>query len=109
MKNSYKYSLARDLRKRNKTTDEFEVMLSSLSLEEVIGLKLELAARTSKGKYFGFPIWNNMVDIVRESVLKHTMAVTSTKMEAARCLGMTKANLNVALRRYGLYDLFKKT
>ena len=39
------HSLSRELRKNGKTTEEFEVMLNSLSLEEVIGLKLELATR----------------------------------------------------------------
>ena len=39
-KNRY-YSLKKKLRRENKITDEFEVMLNSLSLEEVIGLKLE--------------------------------------------------------------------
>ena len=63
------------LREENKITDEFEVMLSSLTLEEAIGLKFELATKTSKGKYFGFPIWQNMVDIVRETVLKYTMMI----------------------------------
>jgi phosphoribosylaminoimidazole carboxylase (NCAIR synthetase) len=102
VKNSYKYSLLRKLRDENKTTDEFEVMFSSLTLEEVIGLKLELAARASKGKYFGFPIWQNMVDIVRESVLRHTIATTPSKAEAARCLGMTKSNLSAVIRKYNL-------
>ena len=44
-KNKY-YSLSNKLRKDNKSHDEFEVMLNNLSLEEIIGLKLELAARS---------------------------------------------------------------
>ena len=41
------YSLVNKLRKENKTTEEFEIMLNNLSLEEVIGLKLELASKNS--------------------------------------------------------------
>ena len=100
-KNRY-YSLSKKLRREQRSSDDFEIMLSQLTLEEVIGLKLELAARASKGKYFGFPIWQNMIDIVRESILRHTMATTPTKAEAARSLGMTKANLSTVIRKYNL-------
>jgi hypothetical protein len=41
---NYKYSLRKKLHREKKTTDDFEAMLHSLTLEEVIGLKLELAA-----------------------------------------------------------------
>ena len=40
-KNQY-YSVVNKLKKEEKITEEFEVMLSSLSLEEVIAIKLEL-------------------------------------------------------------------
>ena len=33
------YSVSKVLRKKNKTSDEFEAILNSLSLEEVISLK----------------------------------------------------------------------
>ena len=39
-------SLSKILKKKNKIDKEFEVILNSLSLEEVIGLKLELASKT---------------------------------------------------------------
>ena len=43
-KNRY-YSLSKKLRRENKSNDEFEVMISQLTLEELIGLKLELASK----------------------------------------------------------------
>ena len=48
------YSVARKLRKDKKTTEEFEVMLGNLSLEEVVALKLELSGKIIKGKLYGF-------------------------------------------------------
>jgi hypothetical protein len=39
------YSIVRKLRKKGQITEEFEVMLNSLPLEDVIALKLELANR----------------------------------------------------------------
>ena len=43
------YSLIKKLRLENRSNDEFEVMLSQLTLEEVIGLKLELASKVLEG------------------------------------------------------------
>ena len=42
-KNKY-YSLSKKLRRENRSNDEFEVMIGQLTLEELIGLKLELAS-----------------------------------------------------------------
>ena len=40
-RNTY-YSLSKKLRQEKKSNDEFEVMMGNLTLEELIGLKLEL-------------------------------------------------------------------
>ena len=49
---NYKYSLRNKLKREKKITDDFEVMLYSLTLEEVIGLKLELAASHINNKLY---------------------------------------------------------
>ena len=47
MTSKYKlYSISSNLRSNNKSSDEFEIALNALSLEEVIALKLELSSRT---------------------------------------------------------------
>ena len=43
-KNRY-YSISKKLRREGKSSEEFEILFNSLSLEEVIGLKLELASK----------------------------------------------------------------
>ena len=40
------YSIANKLKTEGKVDEKFEVMLSSLTLEEIIGLRLELAAKS---------------------------------------------------------------
>ena len=62
------YSLSKKLKREEKTTEEFEIMLNQLSLEEVIGLKLELASSVFGGKSYGLPIWHSMKDIVNDAV-----------------------------------------
>lgn len=88
-KNRY-YSVANKLRREKKTSPQFEVMLNGLSLEEVIALKLELAAKASGSPLYGIPIWKNLITITRDAVIKFALSATRTKKEAARFLGMAE-------------------
>jgi hypothetical protein len=82
-KNRY-YSLSKKLRRENKSNDEFEVMISQLTLEELIGLKLELASKVLDGRLFGLPVWNSMHSIVQDAMLKWVYSASRTKGEAMR-------------------------
>ena len=39
------FSISKKLKRERRITEEFEVMLNNLSLEEIIALKLELASK----------------------------------------------------------------
>jgi hypothetical protein len=106
-KNRY-YSLAKKLTKEKKITTDFEDMLNNLSLEEVIGLKLELAAKAAGGMLFGIPIWYSMQDITKDAVLKYACSATRTKMEAARFLGLDKKRLNELVKNYQIESYFEE-
>tara|TARA_R110002020_G_scaffold17111_3_gene60474 strand:+ start:1059 stop:1451 length:393 start_codon:yes stop_codon:yes gene_type:complete len=101
------YSLAKKLRRDNKTTEEFEVMFNRLSMEEVIGLKLELASRAIGGKLFGFPIWKSMPSVTRDATLKYAMSASRTKGEAASFLGMSISDLNKLLKKFKITSYFE--
>ena len=105
-KNKY-YSLAKKLRREERSTDEFEIMLSQLTLEEVIGLKLELASKVFGGKSYGLPIWRSMKEIVQDAVLKYALSACKTKREAARFLGMRRQNFNNLLKKYDTEIFFE--
>tara|TARA_Y100000004_G_scaffold146224_1_gene167045 strand:- start:237 stop:569 length:333 start_codon:yes stop_codon:yes gene_type:complete len=94
------YSILRKLRQEKKITDEFEVMLGSLSLEDLISLKLEISSRLFRGKVVGIPIWKSLPYILRESMLRHALSITSTKTDAARFLGLTIAEINKMMYKY---------
>ena len=83
-KNLY-YSISNKLHKDKKINDEFEVMINSLTLEEVIALKLELS-----------------------TVLKYALSATRSKKEAARFLGITISELNANLKSYQTESFFIK-
>lgn len=102
------YSLSRKLRKDGKTTDEFEVMLSSLPLEDVIALKLELASKSFGGKLYGLPIWASLLDIIRDAVLKYVWSASRTKIEAARFLGLNESRFRELVKKYGVKDFFSE-
>lgn len=106
-KNRY-YSVAKLLRRQRKTSPQFEVMLSSLSLEEVIALKLELAAQASGSPLYGVPLWKNLNFIVRDAVIKYALSATRTKHEAARFLGMDISQFWLRQKYYQTESYFNK-
>ena len=92
------YSLSKKLRQEKRSNDEFETMLSSLTLEEVIGLKLELSTKPVNNRLYGFPLWHNLTDIVKDAIFKYAYSATRTQMEAMRFLGL-RANSFYKLRK----------
>ena len=101
------YSISSVLRKKNKISDEFEIMLNTLPIEDIIALKLELSVKSAGGKLYGIPIWKTMTDITKEAVLKFAMSATKTKLEAGRFLGLTESNLNSLLYKYDVEKFFE--
>jgi len=106
-KNKY-YSLSKKLRRENRSSDEFEAILSQLTLEEVIGLKLELASKLLEGRMFGLPIWSNLHSITQDAVLKWVYSASRTQSEAARFLGLKKIDYYKILRKYNTNSYFSE-
>ena len=107
-KSTKNHSIVIQLRKKGKSTEEFEVMLNNLTLEEIIGLKLELANRAAGGYLYGMPIWQAIPDLVRDAVLKFATTAAKTKGEAARFLGISQQEMEKFNRRYKIDYFFKK-
>ena len=104
-KNKY-YSLSKKLRRENKSNDEFEVMVGQLSLEELIGLKLELSSKVLDGKLFGLPVWSSMHSIVQDAMLKWVYSASRTKGEAMRYLGLQQSSFFNLIKKYKVDDYF---
>ena len=105
-KNKY-YSLSNKLKKENKSHDEFEVMLNNLTLEELIGLKLELAARAVGGCLYGIPIFSAIPYLVRDAILKYALSATRSKKEAARFLGIKLDHFKKLIKKYNTENYFE--
>ena len=102
------FSLLKKLRSELKVNEEFEIMLASLSLEEVIALKLELATKAVNGYMYGIPIWYTLPTIIKDAVLKFSYSAARSKKEAARFLGIDIISLNNLLIKYNIRSFFDK-
>ena len=100
------YSLIRKLKKENKYSKELEVLLNKLTLEEVIGIKLELASKAAGGNLYGLPLWFSIQDIIKESVFKFAVSATQTKGEASRFLGVTPTYFRQLYKKFKIDDYF---
>jgi len=101
-------SLSKKLRKEGKSSEAFEIMLSALTLEELIGLKMECAARLSNGKLYGFNLWSNIVDITKEALYNAVISVANTNKEATRILGINEQTFKGLKKKYKIreeYDI----
>tara|TARA_R110002051_G_C8387759_1_gene446243 strand:- start:204 stop:536 length:333 start_codon:yes stop_codon:yes gene_type:complete len=105
--NNLKYfSLSKHLREESKSCQEFEVMLNNLTLEEIIGLKLEVAARSVNHRLYGLKIFNRIKKICKDAVVKYALCATKSKNEAALFLGISHKQLYYYL---STNDLIKKS
>jgi len=100
------YSITNKLRKEGKSNEEFEIMLSNLTLEESIALKLELATRSIANRLYGVPLWHALNDVVRDAVLKYAFSATRTKLEAMRFLGLKENSFHELVKKYAPDDYF---
>lgn len=102
------YSISNKLKSEAKITTDFEIMLSALTLEEIIALRLELAANTVNGKLYGFNIWKQIPTIARDAVLKYAHSACRTKNEAAAMLGINKTEFRKLLKQFNVENWFIK-
>jgi len=111
---NYKYSLRQKLKRERKTSDDFEGMLHNLTIEEILGLKLELAASHINNKLYNFPVYRSIRYIVKEACLHFALSSTRTFRDAASFLGMREGDLRKEVNRYQIdlsemtYDSFEE-
>ena len=101
-------SFSQKLRNQGKSNEAFEIMLSALTLEEIIGLKLECASRLTGGKMYGFNLWSNIIDITKEALYNAVISVARTNKAATRILGINEQTFKTLKKKYKIreeYDI----
>ena len=101
------YSISRSLKIAGKSSEEFEVMLGQLSLEEIIALKLEISANMINNKLYGFELWKAIPRITKSALLKFAVSVSQTKQDACRVLGIKPAELRNLNETYKFENYFE--
>ena len=109
MSNKKFKSVSMLLRSKKKSNEEFEMMINSLSIEELISLKLELSAKFTNGKMYGYPILKSFQHVIRESLLIFAHSVCKTNKEASSFLGITTYQYKQLIRKYKIREFFKKS
>jgi hypothetical protein len=99
---SYHYSFINKLKKEKKITGEFEVMMSTLTLEEIIAIKLELSSRYINNRLYNFPIWSSLNNIIKEAVLNYALTACRSYADAASFLGMNKREFKTTIKKYDI-------
>ena len=108
MKQKNNYSIIKELRKKNKSNDYFEIMLANLTLEEIISAKLELTFKSTGVLLYGFTLWQSLPNLCREAMLKYAISITNSKTEASRYLGLEFNSFIKVLKKYNLYNIYNK-
>ena len=103
------YSLSRKLKKDCRINESFEITLANLTLEEVIGLKLELSSQPVGNRLYGFPIWYAIPYIVKDAVLKYAYSATKTKGEAMRFLGLRPKDFGDLSKKFKIENYFEES
>lgn len=92
------------LKEENRICEEFEVMLAGLTLEEVIGLKLEVAIRQLKGKLYGLKIYAAIGRIAKYSAFMYSLRFLANNKQRAAFLGVDLRDFTEMKRTYGYHD-----
>ena len=97
---SYYYSTINKLKKEKKIDEVFLSRISSLTLEEVIAIKLETAARYVNHKLYNFPIWKSLHYVCREAVLMFALSSRRSLNDAASFLGISQNEFKENIKKY---------
>lgn len=100
-------SITHKLINENIINKDFLLILSNLSLEDIIALKLEQTSDTLHGKLFGIPIWTTMIHIVRDALLKYALSVSYNLTQAKAHMGIKSlTSLKYYIMKYRIYKYF---
>ena len=109
-RSKYKHkSIINKLLNNNIINESNLTFIDSLSLEDLIAVKLELSARYINNKLYAFNLLSNTNRLVKEAIIKFAISATQSKMDAARFLGIDYEGLRKLVNEYDLQDYFDET
>lgn len=109
-RSKYKHkSIINKLLNNNIINESNLTFIDSMTLEDLIAVKLELSARYINNKLYAFNLLSNTNRLVKEAIIKFAISATQSKMDAARFLGIDYEGLRKLVNEYDLQDYFNET
>jgi hypothetical protein len=96
------YSLRNKLIREKKINSNFEIILNSLTLEEIIAIKLELSNLYINNKLYNIPLYKSIKYIIKESLLIFALSSTRTLKDAAGLLGIRERDLSSEIKKFNI-------
>jgi len=84
-------------------SNELLVLISNMTLEDLIAIKIELSSSHLKNRLFGLDIWKKIDYITKEALMKVAISCTKSNSEAARFLGITLNDYRLNLQKFNMY------
>ena len=78
-------------------------LISNLTLEDLIAIKIELSCAHLKNRLYGLDIWKKMDYITKEALLRVAISCTKSNSEAARFLGISLDSYRKNLQKFNMY------
>ena len=100
MSNKKNHSIINKLRREQRLNENFLNVLSSISLEELIAIKLEQSSRILGGKLYNFPLWYTLPYMVRDALVNFVDRNCNTKVDMSNVLGIPYSEFVQIYRRY---------
>ena len=83
-----KKSFILSLKQEGRVNEGFLNVVSDLTIEELIAVKLEQSSKMMRGKLYNFPLWYTMPNICRDACMIFARTCCSTKSDMASVLGV---------------------
>ena len=100
---SYKnFNISEKLRAENKSNDFFEIMVSNLTIEELLALKFELAFKSLGFMLKGFPLVRATKEIVLDALLRVAVSANYSKNDAIAFLGLNRKQFYELIKKHNL-------
>ncbi len=106
-KRSTSHQIESELRAKIPITEEFQIILNQLTLEEVVFLKLISSTKLLKGKLY-LPFFHTVDRLIKESVVKFAYCSTDTDVEASAFLGISLNYFRKLKDKYNLKNYLKR-
>lgn len=100
------YTVSKTLKRRGKSNEYFENMLTRLTLEELIALKIEISMREANTALMGLPIYRNLSKMTKCGALMAAIGLSHTFEHASSILGMEPENFLFQTKKYNILRFF---